>query len=245
MQLENRFTVPVPVDEAWRVLLDVQRVAPCMPGATLTSVEGDEFKGNVKVKVGPIVLTYQGHARFKDRDDKGHSVVIEASGKETRGPGTAAATVLTRLVDKGGGATEVHVVTDLAVTGKPAQFGRGVMADVSSKLIDRFASCLAAEVRSGSTAEPTTAEAPPAESPTAKAAPAESPTAESPPAEPASHDGHPHQLQHEHPHLEHHPRAAEAIDLLETAGLPIAKRLVPLLAAVAGVVLLIRWRLRR
>lgn len=238
MQLENRFTVPVPVDEAWRVLLDVQRVAPCMPGATLTSVDGDEFTGNVKVKVGPIMLTYQGKARFKDRDDEGHSVVIEASGKETRGPGTAAATVLTRLTDQGR-ETEVHVVTDLAVTGKPAQFGRGVMADVSAKLIDRFATCLAAEVRSGSSSGGATPSAPAPETA------AEAPAAPLPPPAAVQHNGNPRSLQHEHPHLEHHPRAAEAIDLLETAGLPIAKRLVPLLVAVAGVVLLIRWRLRR
>lgn len=153
MQLENRFTVPVPAEDAWRILLDVRRVAPCLPGATLGDVDGDEFTGNVKVKVGPVMLTYKGQARFAQRDDAARSVVIEAAGRETRGSGTAAATVTARLTELGG-TTEVHVVTDLNVTGKPAQFGRGVLVDLSTKLIDQFAQRLAAEVQAGGGAEP-------------------------------------------------------------------------------------------
>lgn len=156
MKLENRFTVPVPVDEAWRVLLDVERIAPCMPGATLTKVEGDRFEGTVKVKVGPINLTYGGNASFVSKDEVTHVAVIDGSGKETRGTGTAKALITCRLVGRGD-TTDVEVDTDLNVTGKPAQFGRGVLADVSSKLVDQFAACLADEIRAGTPAEPAAA----------------------------------------------------------------------------------------
>ena len=152
MKLENRFTVPVPVEEAWQVLLDVERIAPCMPGATLTNVEGDSFEGTVKVKVGPINLTYGGKARFVSKDDATHVAVIDGSGKETRGTGTAKALITCRLIDQGD-TTDVEVDTDLNVTGKPAQFGRGVLADVSGKLVDQFAACLSDEIRSGSVAQ--------------------------------------------------------------------------------------------
>ena len=148
MKLENRFTVPVPVDEAWKVLLDVERIAPCMPGATLTSFSGDHFEGTVKVKVGPINLTYGGKAKFVSKDEATHVAVIDGSGKETRGTGTAKALITCRLIGKGD-TTEIEVDTDLNVTGKPAQFGRGVLADVSAKLVDQFAACLSEEIRAG------------------------------------------------------------------------------------------------
>lgn len=174
MKLENRFTVPVPVADAWKVLLDVERIAPCMPGATLTSRDGDSFTGSVKVKVGPINLTYAGHARFVSLDEEARVAVIEGSGKETRGPGTAKATVTCRLRERGA-QTEVDVETDLAVTGKPAQFGRGVLADVSGKLVTQFAACLAVVI-----AEP----AAPAPTPPAAAAAAAAPAGPPPGAEP-------------------------------------------------------------
>ncbi|MCW2615446.1 MAG: carbon monoxide dehydrogenase subunit, partial [Frankiales bacterium] len=148
MKLENRFTVPVPVDEAWKVLLDVERIAPCMPGATLTKIDGDDFEGTVKVKVGPINLTYGGKASFVSKDEATHTAVIDGSGKETRGTGTAKALITCRLIDKGA-TTEIEVDTDLNVTGKPAQFGRGVLADVSAKLVDQFAACLSEEIEAG------------------------------------------------------------------------------------------------
>ncbi len=151
MKLENRFTVPVPRADALKVLLDVERVAPCMPGATLTSRDGDSFTGTVKVKVGPINLTYGGKASFVSIDEDAGVVVLEASGKETRGTGTAKAQVTCRLLDKGG-ITEVEVDTDLNITGKPAQFGRGVLAEVSGKLVDQFAACLAEEILAGTPA---------------------------------------------------------------------------------------------
>jgi carbon monoxide dehydrogenase subunit G/predicted flap endonuclease-1-like 5' DNA nuclease len=143
MELEHSFTVPVPKSRAWDVLLDVERVAPCMPGATLDSVDGDEIHGRIKVKVGPINMTYAGTARFVERDKDAGVVTLEASGKETRGAGTASASVRSVLEDRGQ-ATHVKVLTTLNVTGKPAQFGRGVMNEVGGRLLTIFATNLAA-----------------------------------------------------------------------------------------------------
>src|SRR6202034_4611794 len=148
MELEHSFTVPVPADQAWDVLLDVERVAPCMPGATLDSVDGDEIKGRIKVKVGPISITYAGTARFTERNRDAGVVTLEATGKETRGSGTAAATVRSELHGQDG-QTEVTVHTSLNATGRPAQFGRGVMADVSGKLIEKFSANLAEQLARG------------------------------------------------------------------------------------------------
>ena len=260
MKLENRFTVPVPVDEAWSVLLDVERIAPCMPGATLTSVDGDEFEGKVKVKVGPINLTYGGKARFVSKDDATHVAVIDGSGKETRGTGTAKALITCRLIDKGD-TTDVEVDTDLNVTGKPAQFGRGVLADVSGKLVDQFAACLSDEIRSGTPTE-ASVDAPPvagllgevpveaedvmptpdaAERPSQAAAPVTpvpvTPVPVTPvPVAPAPATAGPRAVQ---------PRqSAEAIDLLGTAGAPVLKRLAPVLGAILVLAVLLRRLLR-
>ena len=148
MQLENSFTVPVPVDEAWRVLLDIERIAPCMPGAALDSVTGDDFTGRVKVKLGPINLTYQGKASFIEKDEAAHRAVIDARGKDQRGNGTAAATITAKLAAEGA-ITRVDVLTDLNITGRPAQFGRGVMTDVGNKLLGQFADKLAAQLGEG------------------------------------------------------------------------------------------------
>jgi carbon monoxide dehydrogenase subunit G len=142
MELEHSFSVPVPAERAWDVLLDVERVAPCMPGATLDSVEGDNIAGRIKVKVGPITMTYAGTAKFTERDQDARAITLEASGKETRGAGTASASVHSRLVPEGDH-TLVTVHTTLNVTGKPAQFGRGVMTEVGAKLIGMFAANLA------------------------------------------------------------------------------------------------------
>src|SRR5271170_958475 len=142
MELEHSFTVPVPEDRAWAVLMDVEREAPCMPGATIDSVDGDEVKARIKVKVGPIAMTYAGTARFTERDPDAHVITLEASGKETRGAGTASAKIRSMLEGQDG-QTHVIVHTTLNVTGRPAQFGRGVMAEVGGKLIGIFASNLA------------------------------------------------------------------------------------------------------
>ena len=143
MVLEHSFIIPVPPEQAWPVLLDVERIAPCMPGATVDSVEGDVIKGRIKVKVGPVAMTYAGTAHFSERDEQARSITLEASGKETRGAGTASATVRSSLEDEGG-QTKVVVHTTMNVTGRPAQFGRGVMAEVSGRIIEKFAANLAA-----------------------------------------------------------------------------------------------------
>lgn len=152
MQLENSFTVPVPVDEAWRVLLDIERIAPCMPGAVLDSVTGDDFTGRVKVKLGVITMTYQGKASFVEKDEAAHRAVIDARGKDQRGNGTAAAVVTATLAEEGDH-TRVDVLTDLNITGRPAQFGRGVMTDVGNKLLGQFADKLAAQLGEGDRVE--------------------------------------------------------------------------------------------
>jgi uncharacterized protein len=141
VELEHRFTVPAPVEVAWEAFNDLERIAPCFPGAALSSYDGDAFAGLVKVKLGPISLQYNGTGRFVERDPDRHRAVIEARGKDRRGNGTAAASITAELTARGD-ATDVQVRTDLAVTGRPAQFGRGVMQDVSDTLLGRFATCL-------------------------------------------------------------------------------------------------------
>jgi uncharacterized protein len=152
MELDNAFTVPVPPDQAWDVLLDVRRIAPCMPGATVDEVDGDVVTGRIKVKVGPVSLTYRGTAKFTERDPNARMVVVEASGKETRGAGTASATVRASLEPSGTG-TQVNMHTTMNVTGRPAQFGRGVIVEVGGKLVDQFARNLA-QLIAGDTAGP-------------------------------------------------------------------------------------------
>jgi carbon monoxide dehydrogenase subunit G len=172
VELNNEFRVAVPVAKAWEVLTDVERVAPCLPGATLLSVDGDEFTGAVKVKVGPITVSYNGVAAFQEKDAAAQRVVLKASGKETRGNGNAAAVVTAQLKDEGTElepATRVIISTDLTISGKAAQFGRGVLADVASNLIGQFAKALEADVL-GDTPKATTA--PTAEAATAAAQPA-------------------------------------------------------------------------
>ena len=143
MELQHTFTVPAPVDAAWATLLDVEGIAPCFPGAALTSVDGDEFAGTVKVKLGPVSLQYAGKGRFVERDEAARRVTLEANGSDKRGNGTAGATVHARLEPAGDAQTRVIVDTDLKVTGRPAQFGRGVLQDVGGRIIEQFATCLA------------------------------------------------------------------------------------------------------
>ncbi len=148
MDLEHSFTVPVDVGTAWAEFQDIASIAECFPGATVTAVEGDTFTGSVKVKLGPIALTYNGSGSFTERDDVGHRFVVDAKGKDKRGNGTAGATV-TLTMNGDGDSTQVKVLTDLAITGKPAQFGRGVMQDVSDKLLGQFVGCLAQKFEEG------------------------------------------------------------------------------------------------
>jgi uncharacterized protein len=238
MELEHSFTVPVPADQAWDVLLDVERVAPCMPGATLDSVDGDEIKGRIKVKLGPISMTYAGTAHFTERNRDAGVVTLTAAGKETRGSGTAAATVRSELHGHGD-QTDVTVHTSLNVTGRPAQFGRGVMADVSSKLIGIFAANLAEMLAAGNDSAPATAPelAAPESAAQAQATAATSPAAEAGSAASAAASAPPTTA----------PAPSEdSLDLLSVAGLPVLKRI----AAPAGALLALLaaaliWRHRR
>ncbi|MEU7529885.1 SRPBCC family protein [Saccharothrix sp. NPDC042600] len=164
MKLEHRFTVPAPVPDVWAALLDPRRVAPCLPGATLTEVDGPKFSGTVKVKLGPVALLYKGTGQFTSVSEDAHAAVIKASGKDSRGNGTASATVTVTLNPDGDG-TAVSVVADLAVTGRPAQLGRGLITEVSGRIVGEFADCLATRLAPGEaegvTASPTPASRPP------------------------------------------------------------------------------------
>ncbi|GCD90797.1 SRPBCC family protein [Nocardioides sp. LS1] len=226
MDLTHRFTVPTPVEETWAHFQDIAGLATCFPGATVTSVEGDTFQGSCKVKLGPIALVYNGSGTFVEKDEAAHRFVVEANGKDKRGNGTAGATVT--LAMAAGAAdptsTDVEVVTDLAITGKPAQFGRGVMQDVSDKLLGQFVACL--ENRLSPEPEPEPGPAPAAVPAAAAPEPAPSPRpspAVAPPPPPA-YDGD------------------DALDLGATA-LPILLRAYwkPVAAVLAVVALVIWW----
>ncbi|MFF0105844.1 SRPBCC family protein [Streptomyces hirsutus] len=208
MELHHEFTVPVPVDDAWPALLDIERVAPCLPGATVEEYDGKTVTGSVKVKVGPVTVTYRGTAVFEERDETAHRMVLVASGRETRGQGTARATVTATLGEQDGG-TAVSVRTDLTVTGRPAQFGRGVLAEVGERIIGRFAACLSEQLTQPPGTAGGTGAADTSEAAVATGAPQTVRRAEAPPEEP--------------------------LDLLRTAGLPVAKRAA---AALAGAVVL-------
>lgn len=149
MDLQHEFIVPTGVQQAWDHFQDIASVATCFPGAQVTSVEQDSFSGQVKVKLGPIAMVYTGKGHFVDRDEAAHSFVVEAKGRDKRGNGTAGATVTLTMAEQGPDSTAVTVVTDLAVTGKPAQFGRGVMQDVSDQLLGQFTACLERRLSSG------------------------------------------------------------------------------------------------
>jgi carbon monoxide dehydrogenase subunit G len=219
VELTNEFTVGVPVDEAWRVLTDLERIAPCMPGAQLEEVEGDEYRGVVKIKVGPITAQYKGVASFQERDEAAHRAVIKAEGRDTRGQGNASALVTATLEAEGDESTKVIVLTDLTVTGKVAQFGRGVMADVSAKLMDQFVKQLEADVLSGGTNADAAADA------AAGAHDAEAKAADAVSSGPRKIDSKP----------------AEPVDLFEHVGSPVAKRVGP----IVGVLVVVLWLLRR
>ena len=138
MDLNHQFTVAVPVEDAWRILTDVERIAPCLPGAQLLEIEGDTYRGVVKVKVGPIQAQFKGQANFIERDDIAHKVVLKGEGRDTTGKGNAAAIITAEMTAVDANSTSVTVNTDLSVTGKVAQFGRGAMADISDKLLAAF-----------------------------------------------------------------------------------------------------------
>ncbi|MFC0111377.1 SRPBCC family protein [Kibdelosporangium aridum] len=226
MRLDNTFTVSFPPEQAWTVLTDLARIAPCMPNVHLDSVRGEEFHGGIRVKVGPITAEYAGVARFLKRDADARLVVVRAEGKELRGKGTAAATITMRLTAAAAG-TRVDLETDLAITGRLAQFGRGVLGEITAKLIDEFVHALEREV--AGTPQPAAARVVAARRTSAAvdvldlaAEPwPDDEIVEPPPA----------------------PRGTE-VSVVRVAAIPVAKRVVPALTAVVVAVLLAR-RLRR
>jgi carbon monoxide dehydrogenase subunit G len=240
MEMDHSFTVPVPPEQAWDVLLDVERIAPCMPGATVEEFDGEVVTGRIKIKVGPVSLTYRGTAKFTERDPEAHVVVIEASGKETRGAGTASATVRASLEPESSGqATKVTIHTTMNVTGRPAQFGRGVMVEVGGKLVEKFAENLAQLISpsaatvaddaatagegstDGASADPAAmAETGPGSTQPSTIIPAAS-TASAPPAQPNE----------------------DSINLVRLVGPSILKRAIPVVIGAAAMALL-GWRIR-
>jgi uncharacterized protein len=247
MEMDHSFTVPVPPDRAWDVLLDVKGIAPCMPGATVEEFDGEVVTGRIKVKVGPVSLTYRGTAKFIERDPVAQVVVMEASGKETRGAGTASATVRASLEPEASGeATRVTMHTTMNVTGRPAQFGRGVMVEVGGKLVEKFAENLAqlisgdgaaaadgANAADGATAADSSTDGANASQPaaTAEAGPGSTepsvviPVASTASAPPA-------------------PQSDDSINLVRLVGPAILKRAIPV-AVGATVLALLSWRLRQ
>jgi carbon monoxide dehydrogenase subunit G len=244
MQLENKFTIEAPLEKAWAALNTPETIAPCFPGATLTEYEGDSFTGTVKVKLGPISLTYKGKGTYVERDDAAHRVVIEAAGRDSRGNGTANATVTGSLEADGPDKTAVTMVTDMTITGRPAQFGRGVISDVADKIIGQFAGCVAQKLAPQAEAETETP------SPASAAAPATTTEAAASSNNGAATSGGTATATATGPALSDTssstvapapkptttaaPRSTgpvrseiDAIDLLDTAGSPVLKRLAP------------------
>jgi len=252
MELTNEFRVNVPLDDAWAILTDIERIAPSMPGAQLQEVEGDEYRGIVKVKVGPITAQYKGTARFEEQDKEAHRVVLKAEGRDTRGQGNANATVTATLTPEPDG-TKVTVVTDLTITGKVAQFGRGVLADVSSKLLGQFVDNLERDVLSagapqgdgaatasdagnGNAAPSSTATSASSSVTSSPTSSATSPTATATAASAKADAPSARRIDQPEP---------EPVDLLSTAGTPVAKRVVPLVGGLLVVFLVWRFVVRR
>jgi uncharacterized protein len=217
MKLENEFTVPAPIDHAWEVLLDIERVAPCLPGAKLEGEEGGAHRGTMTIKVGPITSRYKGTVKIEEADEQARRAVLRAQAREGRGQGTAAATITSTMEEVEGG-TRVRVETEMRVTGPAAQFGRGVMQEVSAKLMGRFADCLASEITGPPAAEPEPEAAAPA------ATPPPGPAGDS--AEAAA-------------------RAPEVLDLGEASREAVLKRAAPAAIAIAAGVAYLAIRRRR
>jgi carbon monoxide dehydrogenase subunit G len=254
MELSNEFRVGVPPAVAWSVLTDVERIAPCLPGAQLQEVEGDEYRGVVKVKVGPITAQYKGKATFLERDEGAGRVVLRAEGRDTRGQGNANATITATLVPDGDG-TKVVVVTDLTITGKVAQFGRGVMADVSAKMLTQFVDCVERDVLAAGVIAATDAgatDAAPSDAVATDAAATAPGTSAADGAPDEDGDG-PSSPNGRTPQAEATPtptvRSIDAppaapVDLLDAAGVSVAKRVVPLAAVLIFLAGFVRWRHR-
>jgi carbon monoxide dehydrogenase subunit G len=244
MEMDHSFTVPVPPDRAWDVLLDVEKIAPCMPGATVDEFDGEVVTGRIKVKVGPVSLTYRGTAKFTERDPDARVIVLEASGKETRGAGTASATVRATLEPESGGeGTTASMHTTMNVTGRPAQFGRGVMIEVGSKLVEQFAQNLrqliAEDGAAGGNAAATAEADASAGQAAATGTPQDGPGSTQPsPVVPAA-------ATTATPTAQPPAASADSINLVKLVGPSLLKRVIPVAVAAAGLALLGRWLFRR
>jgi len=210
MDLVHEFTVPVPVDDAWRILTDVERIAPCLPGAQLQEIEGDTYRGIVKVKVGPIQAQFKGQASFVEQDHVAHRVVLKGEGRDTTGKGNASALITAELTSLNASSTSVKVLTDLSITGKVAQFGRGAMADISDKLLAQFVENLNTLIGEQ------------------QASPA--PAAPAPAAATTEEDEAPQIRKIDAPE-------AEALDLLSVSSGAIVKRAIPVVIVIAAVII--------
>ena len=251
MELSDSFEVSHPISMVWGVLTDVERIAPCLPGAQLTGAEGDDFHGIVKVKVGPVTSQYKGKASFEEFDEAAHRAVISASGRDTRGAGNASAKITVELESTDSASTRVSVHTNLTITGKVAQFGRGVMADVSRKLMGQFAQNLAALIdeadpgtteagdaqasEDGTADDPAEAQPPAADTAAADPAPADTATVDAADDEVEAVDTAPADTAT----VDAADDEVEAVDLLAVAGGSVMKRLVPVLVGVAVIVIVL------
>jgi carbon monoxide dehydrogenase subunit G len=227
MKLENEFTVPAPVEQAWNVLLDVERVAPCLPGAALEGSEGDQYRGTMTIKIGPITSRYNGTVSIQEADEAARRAVMRAQARDSRGQGTAAATITSTMEEVEGG-TRVHVETDMRVTGPAAQFGRGVMQDVSAKLMGRFADCLAEEIAGAAATGVAAGEGGDGGRPE----PPPGPAGDSAEAEAAARTARPRPSE-------------EVLDLGEASREAVLKRVAPVAAAMGALILVLgirRWR---
>lgn len=261
MELVNEFTVNADIDTTWATLTDVERIAPCMPGAQLTEIEGDTYRGTVSVKVGPITAKFKGEANFVEQDVEAHKAVLKAAGRDTGGKGNASA-LITAQLSPVGDATHVKVTTDLTITGKVAQFGRGALADVSTKLIDQFVQQLETTVLNepptvadaAESAPPAKAAPKPKKAPAAKKAAASAPAAESAAAtdtaavaDAVAADAAAETVVADAAPAEPTVRKIDApeaqpIDLIDTAGGAMLKRLLPLGLVAVLLLLVLRRR---
>ncbi|HWG01136.1 MAG TPA: SRPBCC family protein [Trebonia sp.] len=240
IELDNSFTVPVAPEQAWDVLLDVERIAPCMPGASVTSIAGDEVAGQVKVKLGPLSLSYKGTAKFTEKDQDNKSISIEASGKETRGAGTASATVQAGLKPGDAeGSTLVSIHTSLNVTGRPAQFGRSLLPEVSGKLISQFATNLEALIAQDGAGAPADNAAAAETAETGSPAPADAAATGASPSAPAASTPTVTTAAKPVPAVQQE----DSLNLVKLVGGPILRRVLPIAAGAAALALLGR-RLR-
>jgi carbon monoxide dehydrogenase subunit G len=224
--MENEFTVEAPVEQAWETLLDLERITPCLPGAALEEESGDEYKGTMTIRLGPVTQKYNGTVSFEETDEESRRAVLKADGKDARGQGTASATITSTLSEEDGG-TKVHVETDMHLTGRAAQFGRGVQQEVATKLINQFAECLEKEIMGENTREEPEQPEETEEAVSANGSGSEDKGEEKPKRR---------VIQQDHD--------VEPLDLGEASRDAVLKRVVPLAAGV-GVLVIVIWLLRR